>query len=120
MKRLLKLSLIIFGGAAVGLVVLLVFASLTGSPRREIITKAEYGDRWPLTVERGTVECVPAFSVIFHTGGVTYAVNGWAMTNTDYPDVREIWLDDPDADRAARGLKINIGPIIDRGLALCP
>ena len=47
--------------------------------------------------------------------GKTYAANGTAKDNTDYPALNPIWAGDPDVD----GLKINIGPIIDAGLALC-
>ena len=115
MKRLLKLVLIIAGGAVVGLFALLFLAALLGSPSREVITKAKYGDRWPLSVDRGTIECVGAGAVLFHADGNTYAVNGWATSTTDYPDIREIWLDDP----AKPGLKINIDSIISRGLSLC-
>ncbi len=115
MKRLLKLTLIIAGGAVVGLFALLVFAALVSSPSREVITKAEYGDRWPLTVDRGTVECVGAGAVLFHTAGETFAVNGLALSTTDHADIREIWIDSP----AYPSLKINLSPVIDRGLALC-
>lgn len=115
MKRLLKLVLIIAGGAVVGLFALLVLAALFSSPSREVITKAEYGDRWPLTVDRGSVECVGVGAVLFHATGETFAVNGLALSAASYPPIDPIWRDDP----SNPGLKINLSPIIDRGLALC-
>jgi|CXWL01.1.fsa_nt_gi hypothetical protein len=45
--------------------------------------------------------------------GREYALNGTARR--DYPDVRPLWLDDPQV----HGLKINIGDAIQRGLDLC-
>jgi hypothetical protein len=42
-----------------------------------------------------------------------YAVNGLAK-GQGFKDIEPIWADDPET-----GLKKNIGPIIDRGLALC-
>ena len=122
MKRLLKIVLIIAGGTVLGIVALLVLSLYAPPPTptaSETIASAEYGDRWPLTVESGRVECRGWASVVFHTGGKTYAVNGLALSLTDYPDIREIWRDDPD-DAYGQGLKIDISPILDRGLALCP
>jgi hypothetical protein len=79
------------------------------------MSRSEYGKDWPLTVEAGVVRCEGAGAVTFTTGGTTYAVNGLARGMGTYPDVHAIWADDPDFE----GLKKYIGPIIDRGLALC-
>ena len=72
------------------------------------------GADWPLTVEAGTLDCIGAGAVTFTSeDGTTYAVNGLALSSTSYPDIDAIWAD------ASGGLKKNIGPLIDRGLALC-
>jgi hypothetical protein len=42
-------------------------------------------------------------------------VNGTTKSSKLYPPFDVIWLDDP----KAPGLKINIGPMIERGRALC-
>lgn len=78
------------------------------------VSREDFGDDWPLTVDEGVLACVPAFAVVFTAGGETYAVNGQAATQ-GYADIDPIWADDPD------GLapKKNIGPLIDRGLELC-
>lgn len=90
--------------------------STPSNPRAAKVTQAEYGDRWPFTVSEGTVRCVGASSVVFDGGGRTYAVNGTARTQTDFPDIDPIWRDSP----TGLGLKVNIGPILDKGLSLCP
>ena len=47
--------------------------------------------------------------------GTEYALNGTAKDHTDAADIDPIWAPDPEME----GLKINIGPLIDRALALC-
>lgn len=83
------------------------------------MSRAELGAEWPLTVDEGTVSCEGIGErlgqVYFTAEGTTYAVNGLAQGASDGPDIDQIWADDPEMD----GLKINIGPIIDRGLDLC-
>ncbi len=46
--------------------------------------------------------------------GDRYAVNGTAMTHTPWPDIDAVW-----ADPGQPGLKVDIGDLIDAGLALC-
>ena len=79
------------------------------------MSQDDLGSDWPLTVDEGVVSCEGAGEVYFTAGGTTYAVNGLALRNDDVPEVDAIWADDPDV----KGLKVNIGPIIDRGLQLC-
>jgi Protein of unknown function (DUF2511) len=85
------------------------------------LSRADFGTRWPLTVEAGVVSCEPHSgglgSVIFmDPEGKRYAVNGTAMAHyPQLPEIDRIWA--PDATNP--GAKINIGPVIDRGLALC-
>lgn len=75
------------------------------------MTRSDLGAGWPLTVEEGVVSCEGGGEVYFTAEGTTYAVNGLAQGNSDLPDIDAIWADDPNGG----GLKINIGPIIDRG-----
>lgn len=111
------------------LVVILVIANLVimlaagcSTTPNVRITRQEYGDQWPFTVDEGVLSCkkigyvgnVELHEVLFTTNGVTYAVNGTARSNKAYADVREIWADD----QYSIGPKKNIGPIIDRGLSL--
>ena len=85
------------------------------SNRGEEISEKDYGDKWPFTVASGRVECIAPSKVVFHANGKTYAVNGMASGDKRFRDLREIWRDNPDPIFP----KINIGPIIDKGLTLC-
>lgn len=86
-----------------------------GSSNAALMSRDQLGSDWPLTVDEGAVRCEGAGEVYFEATGQTYAVNGTAMGMSDLPDIDAIWADDPETP----GLKINIGPIIDRGLKLC-
>ena len=39
------------------------------------VTAAEFGERWPLTVPEGYVDCVPVDAAIFTSGARSYALN---------------------------------------------
>lgn len=106
-------------------------ANSTRSPatgRYEVtITRSEYGDAWPFTVESGVLAGKPTgrrlsdgtelAAVTFATGGQTYAINGTARGTHRYAEPDHIWASDsklpPDL-----SLKKNLGPIINRGLKL--
>ncbi|MCW2537469.1 MAG: hypothetical protein JWQ26_3168 [Modestobacter sp.] len=82
------------------------------------VSRAEFegeGRTWPLTVDRGTLDCEPANRVIFTADGTTYAVNGTAKGAGEWPDIDPIWADDG----SGLGLKVDIGDLIGAGLALC-
>ncbi|MDP1820676.1 MAG: DUF2511 domain-containing protein [Acidimicrobiales bacterium] len=56
--------------------------------------------------------------VVFVREGVTYALNGLARGSAEengWREIDEIWRDNPDIP----GTKVDIGPLIDRGLDLC-
>jgi hypothetical protein len=88
------------------------------------VTREEYGDAWPFTVDSGVLKGVPTgqrtaggtdlVEVTFTSGGTTYALNGIARDTRKYAEIDGIWASDPNI----VGLKKNVGPIIDRGLAL--
>jgi hypothetical protein len=85
-------------------------------PQRQIVNVREedYGDAWPFTVSRGQVELIGSCVAVFHSGGVTYALNGMARAKKyGYADIYSIWRDQP----FGYG-KINIGPMIDLALSL--
>lgn len=88
------------------------------------LSQDQFKERWPLTVTSGTLGCEPVSGnlkvqlVTFSSGGKTYALNGIACGHAKkrgWLEVRPIWKDNPEIP----GTKINIGPLIDRGLALC-
>jgi hypothetical protein len=84
----------------------------------ETVRAEDFGDSWPLTVSEGRLACERGMAVVFtDPSGNRYAVNGMAMTWDLGADIDPIWRDNPNPDLG--GLKVNIGPLIDRGLDLC-
>lgn len=83
---------------------------------RGLLVSSDYGDEWPLAVTYGRVRCGASRTVTFiDPDGKIWAVNGTAQDLTDYPELDPIWADDPELP----GAKINIAPVLDRGLELC-
>jgi hypothetical protein len=81
-----------------------------------LVTKADYGEKWPFTVDSGLLRCIgPRQEIIFVANGETYALNGTAKSNPKYADIRPIWRDDP----SIQGVKISVQPLIFAGLDLC-
>jgi hypothetical protein len=79
------------------------------------VSADQYGVEWPLTVSEGTLRCESPRSVVFRdVDGNDWAVNGMASTH-GYDEIDPIWEDNPEAG----GPKMNIGPLLDDGLALC-
>ena len=84
-----------------------------GSIGVEEVSRGDFGADWPLTVDSGVLACQGAGAVTFTApDGTTYAVNGLAQSATSYPEIDPIWAD-------SGKLKVDIGPLIDRGLDLC-
>ncbi|MGH3042597.1 MAG: DUF2511 domain-containing protein [Gaiellaceae bacterium] len=86
-------------------------------PRSTRITRSEFGDDWPFTVEEAELRGAGSHgfgSVTIKVNGTEYALNGIAKGQHRFEDVELIWADDLET-----GAKKNIGPIIDRGLKLC-
>lgn len=77
------------------------------------MSRDSLGRRWPLTVPYAVVDCQGTSVTLTAPDGTRYAVNGTARSQTSLPDVDPIWAD------AGYGLKKNISPIIDHGLAMC-
>jgi hypothetical protein len=73
---------------------------------------------WPLTVPEGTVRCDGSGgigAVTFQTpSGDVYGVNGTALSQ-GLPRIDRIWRKNPDIP----GTRINISPVLDKGLFLC-
>lgn len=81
------------------------------------VTSAEYGDRWPFTIDEGTLRCDAEsrrsrrlFVTLDDGTGIMYALNGSARS-FGYPDHKSILK--PGKTGA------DLRPFIERGLTLC-
>lgn len=114
-------QLVMLGAAALLLIALFFVTRPPATPAQlppGSVSRSIMGEAWPLTVEDGVLayDGSPGIgAVTLTTGGTTYAVNGIASQRGAYADIKSIWADDPNA----AGLKKDIGPLIERGLALC-
>ncbi|MFC4048343.1 DUF2511 domain-containing protein [Actinomadura syzygii] len=89
-----------------------------GSGKTREVSRADYGDRWPLTVPAGTLRCDGADgvgAVTITVDGATYAVNGTAKSDGRYRDLTEIWAADPQVP----GLRVPADALTEDGLRLC-
>lgn len=84
-----------------------------------MITQQDLGDAWPFTVDSGLLDCRGAGEVVFTVDGRSYAVNGLAKGTKKYDDISPIWSLILTSGSSSDAKK-DIGPIITRGLALCP
>lgn len=92
----------------------LIAAACSSGPAAGVeITRTEYAEGWPFTVERGELACVDD-AVVFTAGGTMYGVNGAAVRG-GYPDVDPIRRTSP----VIPPLKVSLAPLIEDGLALC-
>lgn len=73
---------------------------------------------WPFTVPQGIVACkgtVGGGELTFRAGGTVYALNSVAANaGSGYKDISPI------VKRDANGAQVSIGPVIDKGIRLCP
>ena len=78
------------------------------------VSRDDYGDAWPLTVDGGTLSCDSSQVVFTDPDGNDYGVNG-AAVSAGHPEIDPIWADNPDID----GAKVVITPLVNDGLDLC-
>lgn len=89
------------------------------------VSRAQYGKKWPFTVEEGVIACIgPVNRVVFISGGKTYALNGTAQGGREkrgWLHFEEIWAKDPEYAniKGAEEFKIDVQPFIYMGLDIC-
>ena len=99
----------------------------------ELVSRSDFGSQWPLAVSEARLFCepvnVPGVSLQMKAVWVEvsewlYPLNGTAITwlpelrpDADIGDLERIWRNDPS--HPGLGLKVNVGPLIGRGLELC-
>lgn len=92
---------------------------------RVYVSRKQMGDKWPLTIEDGEIECYKGFGILFHSGtsGGVYAVNGGAMNLNRWPSIDVLRADAPRSEFWIKNnipaIKKDIGPLLDIGLELC-
>ena len=98
-----------------GLPLVLTLALAACSDSNEISEK-EYGHSWPFTVASGKLECIDPGTLIFHSGGKAYGLyNVMADGGGNYLPINDIRSDS----LAVPFMKMDLGPIIREGMALC-
>lgn len=78
------------------------------------VSEATWTGDWPFTVPQGVLMCGSPDRVTFSADGTMYAVNGSAKSTGEFEDLAAIWKDSD-----FPGVKVDIGPMIQQGLALC-
>ena len=83
------------------------------------ITSAEYGAKWPFTVNQIELSCHNVAAVLISANGKTYTLNGKSkMQFKQLPDSRDITKPEP---KYGAGAVMPLpSDMIQRGLALCP
>ena len=72
------------------------------------VNQSQYLNHWPFEVEQARLRCEGKGAVILNVRGADYALNGMAAS-IRYRPIQAVTIDP----------KIDIGPIISRGLTLC-
>ena len=81
------------------------------------VSKAEFGAQWPVSVEKGELECIDGYDAVLQSGGITYALNGNVRQKAEkgiYHDVEEIWLDNPAIPGAKKDISVLLRPAVDK------
>ena len=89
------------------------------APNELRISKQDFGEAWPFKVDSGILAGYGSGGVgqvVFTANGVTYALNETAARTGACDKVSAVWADDP----SKPGEKKDLGPVIARGLQLCP
>ncbi len=103
----------------------LLFGLLLASPLAiaappKLIDAESYGEAWPFTFEEAHLQCYPGKAVVVSDAetGRSYPLNGPATSKAGQlglEPLEQVWLDNP----TIPGTKVNVGPVIQEGLALC-
>ena len=93
--------------------------------KRQVVTRQEFAEDWPLTLDVVTLRCkwpdserMQLRALLIEVGGDFYAINGVARVHAaknGWRDVKPIWRDDP----RNPGAKVPLSPLIERAEVLC-
>ncbi|TFI45157.1 DUF2511 domain-containing protein [Rhodococcus sp. 1R11] len=79
-----------------------------------LVSESTWTGDWPFTVPEGSLMCGQPNRVTFTADGTIYALNGAAKSAGAFDDVAAIWKESD-----FPGVRVDIGPMIQRGLELC-
>jgi hypothetical protein len=79
-----------------------------------LVTREQFGEKWPLTVDRAYVGCVIGRLALIKINGKTYGLTGAARAQ-GYPPLDNLWRDNPDLP----GAKVTISPLTELALKQC-
>ncbi|MBS0880156.1 DUF2511 domain-containing protein [Pantoea sp. JGM49] len=104
-------------------VLILSFSTLASAAEKsKELDGSSYGDAWPLTFTSAKVSCVNRLYVFVYNTATDerYPVNGTAKNavrsgKLEGSDIDEVWR----KSNQGNGQRVNIGPILDEGFALC-
>lgn len=92
-----------------------------GNRWSKTVSRADYGDAWPLVFDTATISCQPRSDgrlqilLVADEQGREFALNGTAR-GAGHRELRPVWLDD----EKIPGLKIPVTRLMDDARALCP
>lgn len=117
----------IVAAAVVGIALAFTFLGRPAGVRVSADTfEQTYGGPWPLTVPKAMLDCSPERAVTVTVEGVTFVANGLnPRLRKRYPDwltIDPIWAAAPPkyiGNVNVAAPKVDIGPLIRAGLALC-
>ncbi|MGE8297303.1 MAG: DUF2511 domain-containing protein [Pseudomonas sp.] len=101
-------------------------AACSEPPPSSVLRASDFGEKWPLTVEEGTLKCLGTSSrvndIVFIAGDTTYAVNGEAKVTSrreqrGWKNIEEIWKALPGG--AETQGRVDISPIFQIARGLC-
>ena len=81
---------------------------------QQAISRADYGDDWPFTVEEGTLIC-DLRQVTFAHDGVVYGLNRTARATGLYEDIAPLQVEDASSEDGRKSLE----PLVEDGRDLC-
>lgn len=120
-RRVRHRRLLVFGAAAIVLIVCaaLAFVLFAGGgdevrSHTRVVSKAEFGQRWPLTVEKGELRCDKG-AVTIVVDGKPYALNAKAQNRHLGGALGPLWAPNPKLE----GARMSTGELIGQGLKLC-
>lgn len=96
-----------------------LFASAAQADQ-DLIDAESFGSPWPFTFEEAYVACHAgqAVTVMDANSGRMYPLNGTARhkaSQLGLEPLEPVWRDNPDLP----GTKVDVGPVIEKGLSLC-